>query len=94
MFKDLNPLLHSQLRLAVISFLTSKGEPAGFNELKEITKATSGNLSVQLKKLEGTGYVTIKKGFLSNYPHTTVEITTAGIEAFEQYVKALKGYIE
>jgi DNA-binding MarR family transcriptional regulator len=93
MYKELNPLLHSQLRLAVISFLLSKGDSADFKELKEVTKATSGNLSVQLKKLEVAGYIKIKKGFLNNYPHTSIEITQSGILAFEEYVEALKGYL-
>lgn len=93
MFKELNPLLHSQLRLAVISFLVSKGESSDFKELKEVTKATSGNLSVQLKKLEGAGYVKLKKGFRNNYQHTTIEIARSGVEAFETYVEVLKGYI-
>lgn len=93
MFKDLNPLLHSQLRLAIISYLISNGT-SDFNELKEVTKATSGNISVQLKKLEGEKYITITKGFLNNYQRTTVEITKVGIDAFEEYVKAIKEYIK
>ncbi|HCX99987.1 MAG TPA: ArsR family transcriptional regulator [Bacteroidales bacterium] len=93
MFEDLNPLLHSQLRLAIISYLISNGA-ADFNELKEVTKATSGNISVQLKKLEKEKYITITKGFLNNYQHTSVEITKNGIDAFEEYVKALKKYLQ
>lgn len=93
MFEDLNPLLHSQLRLAIISYLISNGE-ADFNGLKEVTKATSGNISVQLKKLEKEKYITITKGFLNNYQHTSVEITKKGIDAFEEYVKALKKYLQ
>ncbi len=93
MFKELDPLLHSQLRLAVVSFLVSKGDWSDFNELKDVTRATSGNLSIQLKKLEEAGYVKMKKGFRKNYPHTTVAITKAGLEAFEAYVEALNGYI-
>lgn len=92
MFKDLNPLLHSQLRLAIVSFLISNGS-SDFNELKEVTKATSGNISVQLKKLENENYITITKGFLNNYQRTSVEITKIGIDAFEEYVKAIGGYI-
>lgn len=92
-FKALNPLLHSQLRLSIMSFLITKKE-SDFNGLKEVTGATSGNLSVQLKKLEKAGYLTIKKGFKNNYQHTEVEITTTGIDAFEAYVHALKGYID
>ena len=93
MFNDLNPILHSQLRLAIISFLVSN-EKSDFNEIKEITKATSGNISVQIKKLEKASYITIKKGFLNNYQHTSIEITKTGIDAFEEYVNAIKQYIK
>lgn len=93
MYKNLNPLLHSQLRLAIVSFLVSKGA-SDFSEIKEITKATSGNISVQLKKLEKAGYITIRKGFLNNYQHTSVEITNSGILAFEEYVDAIKQYLK
>ncbi len=93
MFKNLNPLLHSQLRLSIISYLVSNGK-SDFNELKDITKATSGNISVQLKKLEKENYIRITKGFLNNYQHTSVEITNTGIDAFEEYVKAIKQYIK
>ena len=93
MFKKLNPILHSQLRLAIISFLVTKGK-SDFNELKKITKATSGNISVQLKKLQKAGYITITKGFLNNYQHTSIEITDKGIDAFEEYVNAIKEYLK
>ena len=92
MFKDLNPILHSQLRLAVMSYLVTNGS-SDFTALKEVTKATSGNLSVQLKKLEAAKYIVIKKGFKSNYPHTSVAITKFGIDAFEEYVEAIKNYL-
>ena len=92
MYKNLNPILHSQLRLAIISFLVSKGS-SDFNELKEISKATSGNISVQLKKLEKAGYISIKKGFLNNYQHTSIKISKKGIDAFEEYVKTIKEYL-
>jgi DNA-binding MarR family transcriptional regulator len=92
MFKDLDPVLHSQLRLAVASLLVSL-EEADFNFLKEKTAATSGNLSVQLDKLKQAGYIEVKKSFRNNYPLTTCSITKKGIQAFEAYVKALKGYI-
>ena len=48
--KELDPLLHSQLRLAIVSLLLTV-EEADFVWLKEKTEATSGNLSVQLDKL-------------------------------------------
>lgn len=93
MFKDLDPILHSQLRLAVVSLLISL-EEADFTYLKEKTGASSGNLSVQLDKLKQAGYIDIQKSFRNNYPLTTCRITTAGITAFEAYVKALQGYIK
>lgn len=93
MFKDLDPILHSQLRLAVVSLLISL-EEADFTYLKEKTGATAGNLSVQLDKLKQAGYIDIQKSFRNNYPLTTCRITTAGIAAFEAYVKALQGYIK
>ena len=91
-FKSLDPLLHSQLRLAVMSILLSV-EKADFTYLKEQTGASSGNLSVQLDKLSKAGYINIKKSFKGKMPLTTCTITKKGIEAFEAYVNALKGYI-
>ncbi len=93
MFKDLNPIIHSQLRLAIISFLVANGK-SDFKEIKEVTKATSGNISVQLKKLEEAEYIRITKGFLNNYQHTAIEITPVGIKAFEEYVQAIKEYLK
>ena len=92
MFKDLDPLLHSQLRLSVMSILISI-ESAEFSWLLEQTKATKGNLSIQLNKLKDAGYLSIKKSFRNNYPLTTCKITSKGIAAFESYVEALSEYI-
>jgi DNA-binding MarR family transcriptional regulator len=91
-FKELDPLLHSQLRLAVMSILMSVDE-AEFNFLKEKTASTAGNLSVQIDKLKKAGYIKVKKSYRDNYPLTVCSKTVKGIEAFEQYVKALKGYL-
>jgi DNA-binding transcriptional ArsR family regulator len=92
MFKELDPILHSQLRLAVMSLLISVKE-AEFTFLKEKTKATAGNLSVQIQKLKDAGYIEVVKQFKDNYPQTICKITSKGIDAFELYVKALNGYI-
>ncbi|MEM6804708.1 MAG: transcriptional regulator [Bacteroidota bacterium] len=92
MYKDLNPIIHSQLRLAIISYLVTKGN-SDFKELKEVCKASSGNLSVQLKKLEEAKYIEITKGFMNNYQHTAVKITQEGILAFEEYVNVIKNYL-
>lgn len=92
MFKDLDPLLHSQLRLSIVSLLIGV-KSATFTFLVEKTGATKGNISVQLKKLEEAGYIEIDKSFIDNYPRTTCKITVKGIEAFRSYVDALKEYI-
>ena len=92
MFKDLDPILHSQLRLAIMSLLISVKE-AEFTFIKEKTAATAGNLSVQIQKLKDAGYIEVIKQFKDNYPQTTCKITSRGIEAFELYVKSLQDYI-
>lgn len=92
MLKDLDPLLHSQLRLGVISLLMSVNS-AEFTWLKEKTNSTAGNLSVQIDKLSEAGYITVEKSFKGKKPLTTCKITKAGIQAFEEYVAALKQYI-
>lgn len=92
MFKDLNPILHSQLRLAVMSILISVKE-AEFTFLKEKTNATAGNLSVQIQKLKEAGYIDVIKQFKDNYPQTICKITKEGIKAFEEYVKSLQTYL-
>lgn len=92
MFKELDPILHSQLRLAVMSLLISVKE-AEFTFIKEKTNATAGNLSVQIQKLKEVSYVDVTKQFVNNYPQTTCKITPVGITAFEAYVKALQEYL-
>jgi DNA-binding transcriptional ArsR family regulator len=91
-FKDLDPILHSQLRLAVMSLLISVKE-AEFTFLKEKTNATAGNLSVQIQKLKDAAYIDVIKQFKDNYPQTICKITPAGVKAFEQYVKNLQTYL-
>ena len=90
--KELNPLLHSQLRLAVMSILMNV-EEADFVYLREKTESTAGNLSVQLDKLSGAGYITVEKGFAGKKTRTVCRITFQGRRAFEEYVAALKEYI-
>lgn len=92
LFKDLDPMLHSQLRLAIISLLIREKE-AEFTSLKEITRATAGNLSVQINKLKDAGYIEVVKEFKDNYPHTICKITTSGSRAFDVYVKSLQSYL-
>lgn len=92
MIKELNTILHSQLRLSIMSILISV-EESDFNFLKEKTNATAGNLSVHLEKLSEAQYIEIKKGFLGKRPRTTCKITPNGITAFEEYFAALQEYM-
>ena len=91
-FKELDPILHSPLRLAVVSLLISVRE-AEFIFIKEKTNSTAGNLSVQITKLKEVGYIEVTKQFKDNYPLTICKITTKGVDAFENYVKALQSYM-
>ena len=92
-FKDLDPILHSQLRLAVISLLIGLKE-AEFTFIREKTNSTAGNLSVQINKLKDSNYIEVTKQFKDNYPQTLCRITPKGIDAFEQYVQALQSYMK
>lgn len=93
MFKELDPILHNQLRLRIMSVLISV-ESAEFKYLLEQTSSTRGNLSVQLSKLKEVGYINVKKSFRNNYPLTTCKITKNGIIAFEKYVDAISTYLK
>lgn len=93
MFRELDPLLHSQLRLAVMSLLLSV-EEADFVYLREKTKSTAGNLSVSLDRLNDAGYIEINKFIDGKRPRTVCKITAKGVEAFDSYVKALSDYID
>ena len=92
-FKELDPILHSQLRLAVISLLIGLKE-AEFTFIREKTNSTAGNLSVQINKLKEADYIEVTKQFKDNYPQTLCRITPKGIDAFEQYVQALQSYMK
>ena len=91
-FKELDPILHTPLRLAVVSLLISVKE-AEFTFIKEKTNSTAGNLSVQITKLKEVGYIEVTKQFKDNYPLTICKITPKGVDAFENYVKALQSYM-
>jgi DNA-binding transcriptional ArsR family regulator len=92
-FKDLDPVLHSQLRLAVISLLMS-AELAEFTWIRDQTGATAGNLSIQITKLKEAGYIEVEKKFRNNYPQTLCSITPLGREKFAEYVKTLREYLK
>jgi len=92
-FKELDPILHAPLRLAIISLLLSVKE-AEFTFIKEKTNSTAGNVSVQISKLKEAGYIDVTKQFRDNYPLTICKITPKGVDAFENYVKALQSYMK
>ena len=92
MFKPLDPILHSELRLAVMSLLLGI-EEADFVYIKEQTGATAGNLSVQIDKHANAGYIEVEKKFEGKRPCTTCRITQKGVEAFDNYVETLKEYV-
>lgn len=91
-FAPLDPVLHNQLRLAVMSTLVAL-EGGDFNFLLERTGASRGNLSVQIGKLKEAGYIDVTKGYKDNYPHTFCTVTPKGVKAFEVYVKAIRAYL-
>lgn len=93
MFKELDPLLLSQLRLAVMSYLMVVRE-AEFNALREQTGATAGNLSAQISKLQEAGYIEVEKTYKNNYPLTLCKLTSRGIEAFEAFYRDLNSYFK
>ena len=93
MYQDLDPLLLSQLRLAIMSYLMVAQE-AEFNVLKEKTDATAGNLSAQLSKLQEAGYIVMEKTFRNNYPLTLCRLTPQGMAAFEDFYRDLKTYFD
>lgn len=91
--KEFDQLLHSQLRLAVMSILMSV-EEADFVYLREKTESTAGNLSVQLDKLARAEYITVEKGFAGRKPRTVCRVTDKGRRAFENYVDTLRSYLK
>ena len=93
MLKPLDPLLHSELRLAVMSILVGV-EEADFVYIRTETGATAGNLSVQIDKLQKAGYIDVEKGFKGKMPRTLCRITETGREAFANYVESLREYLK
>lgn len=92
MMKDLDPLLHSRLRLAIMSLLITN-EEVTFPYIVEKTEASRGNVSVQITNLEEAGYLDVTKSFEDKKPKTTLTITKKGEKAMEEYTRALKDYL-
>ncbi len=93
MFKDLDPLLHSQVRLSIMTILLPL-KSAEFSYLLDNISTTKGNLSFQITKLREAGYIDVKKSFRKNYPLTTLQITPKGINAYDQYIEAISEFFK
>lgn len=86
---DLDPIIHSRIRLAIMSALAG-AEAADFIYLKDLIGTTDGNLSTHLSKLEAAGYIKVTKGYVGKRPRTTCRLTRTGRAAFEKYLESLK----
>ena len=86
---ELDSVIHSHIRLAILSILSASKE-ADFNFLKKTIGTTDGNLSTHLTKLETAGYIKINKAFVNKKPKTTVSMTEKGKAEFSNYLKSLE----
>ncbi|MFH1195302.1 MAG: transcriptional regulator [bacterium] len=91
-YQQLDDIIHSRIRLAVLAVLISVDE-AEFTFIREKVKATDGNLSVNLKKLEEAGYIFSRKEFVNKKPVSTYKLSNKGKKAFEIYVERLEQII-
>ncbi|MFH2129860.1 MAG: transcriptional regulator [bacterium] len=90
----LDKIIHERARLLILTHLASDGRKANsFNDLLQKLDFTSGNLSIQLKKLKEASYIDIRKTFRDNKPYTTVSITPAGMDALNQYIEEMEQII-
>lgn len=92
-YQQLDDLIHSRIRLAVMSVLVSVDE-ADFTFLRDKINATDGNISVHLRKLEEAGYITVNKTFVDRKPATSYKLTAKGRKAFELYIEKLESFIK
>jgi DNA-binding HxlR family transcriptional regulator len=91
----LNKIIHERARLMIVAYLaSSEKKEISFNDLQKSLGFTSGNLSVQLRKLEQADYVDIRKTFKENKPYTTISITPRGSDALNSYVTEMEGIIK
>src|SRR5579862_8795369 len=89
---NLDRLIHERTRLAIVSAL-AVNESLTFNELKQLLRATDGNLSVHARKLEDAGYVTCSKSFEGRVPRTEFGLSAAGRRALEKYLSHMEALI-
>ncbi len=91
-YKSLDDLIHSRIRLSILSILVRE-EAVDFNTLKQLVKATDGNISIHLKKLEEAEYIEAEKKFVDRKPKTVYRLSVKGKEAFTNYVKRIEEMI-
>lgn len=84
-------IFQSKIRISIISSLIS-GEKT-FSQIKDLTKATDGNLSVHLSKLKKVNYIKVRKDFFKNKPRTRYKLTQLGIDEFKNYVSLLENIL-
>jgi DNA-binding transcriptional ArsR family regulator len=89
---NLDRLIHERTRLAIVSAL-AVNESLTFNELKELLRASDGNLSVHARKLEDAGYLSCTKSFDGRMPKTEYRLTAAGRRALEKYLNHMEALI-
>ncbi|MFP4162536.1 MAG: winged helix-turn-helix domain-containing protein [Chitinispirillaceae bacterium] len=88
-------VIHERIRLLTLTSLASSEEPElTFKELQKMLETTAGNLSVQLRTLEKSGYVIIKKEFVGNKPQTSVCLTIQGRNALEKYLSEMENLLK
>lgn len=91
---ELDKIIHERARLRILTYLaTHVQNEVSFNELQDKLDFSSGNLSIQLKKLKSVDYLTIHKTFKDNKPFTSIELTAIGAEALRTYVSEMEKLI-
>ncbi len=92
---NLDRLIHEPARLRILTYLAGSDRKSfSFNELQDELGFTPGNLSVQLKKLQEAKYITVKKSFKENKPHTSISLTDRGLKALKRYLDEMEGVIQ
>jgi DNA-binding MarR family transcriptional regulator len=88
-YQQIDDVIHSRIRLAIMAALIAT-EEIEFTTLRSLTKATDGNLSANLKKLEEAGYIVVSKEFVNRKPVSSYSLTPEGKIAFSSYIENLE----
>ncbi len=91
-FEPVDPVIHQPARLSILSVLAA-AESMTFNEVKELTRLTDGNLSIHVRNLETHGLVRVDKSFVDRRPQTRYALTPKGRKAFAQYLEQLEEFL-